>query len=75
MLRKIVSSAEKTVVLELPDNMVGKQVEVLAFEIEGEPTVAENTRSIEELLARFAGLTFDSKGGYTFNRDEATDYE
>ncbi len=30
---------------------------------------------IEELLARFEGLTFDSQGTYIFNRDEATDYE
>ncbi len=78
MVRQIIIPTERTFILEIPESFIGKRVEVLAFEVEDkELKKAEDTtkRSIEDLFSKFDGLNFDSQGTYTFNRDEATDYE
>lgn len=78
MIRKIITPQERTYVLELPEDFVGKEIEVLAFEVEEGLVKSEGDSvklSVETLFSRFEGLTFDSKGTYTFDRSEATDYE
>jgi len=40
-----------------------------------ERTDDKNEKSIKDLFDKFDGLTFESQGSYTFNRDEVTDYE
>ena len=55
-----------------------KRIELLAFEVEEtvlERTDDKNEKSIKDLFDKFDGLTFESQGSYTFNRDEVTDYE
>lgn len=63
--------------IELPENLIGKVVEVLAFEVE--ETMVTKKRitkksSVEQLKKEFAEFSFNS-GGYKFDRDEANDYE
>ena len=55
-----------------------KKIELLAFEVdekqeERDTSEIERSSSIEELFAKFDGLTFDSEGTYFFDRDEAND--
>ncbi len=54
-----------------------KKIELLAFEVMSEDTtdIDKRSGSVEELINKFDGLTFDSQGTYFFDRDEATDYE
>ena len=78
MIRQIVIPKERTYTLEMPESFVGKKIELLAFEVEEtvlERTDDKNEKSIKDLFDKFDGLTFESQGSYTFNRDEVTDYE
>jgi hypothetical protein len=77
MIRKIIFPTQSTYLLELPNSLIGKSVEILAFDIsEAENELIsedkeQKLKSIEELLASF---TFNS-GGYKFDREDANDYE
>ena len=74
LLREILVPTEPLVTARLPGEMVGKTVELIAFEIE--QPVVPTTR--EERLARIRELTKNSLfdlSGYKFNRDEANNYD
>ena len=76
MVRKIITPDSSLVTVQLPENMVGKTVELLAFEIEpvltnSETTKPERLKMIEELTA---GSLVDLSG-FRFNRDKANDYD
>jgi len=78
MIRQFIIPKKRTYTLEMPESYVGKKIELLAFEVEDtEPGKSDdkNKRSIEYLFDKFDGLTFDSQATYSFNRDEATNYE
>ena len=69
MYRAIITPKETTLTIELPEQMVGKPVEVLAFEIEkNQPTVKKpSAKQIKEFYSAYqVDMT-----GYTYNRDEA----
>ena len=74
MIREIINQAEQSLTLRLPEDMVGKTVEVIAFEIEeNKPELTK-----EERLLRIRNLTKDSikdLSGFKFNRDEANNYD
>jgi len=78
MLRTILKSNRNSLTLELPDDLVGKTIEIIAFSVEdtghteGE-TVNKDTK-VAILKDKLKDFTFNS-GGYKFNRDEANDYE
>ncbi len=67
MVRKIITIDEKNIILSLPEEFVGKQVEILAFLLED--TEEEEIPSTEK---SFTSLQIDTKG-YKFNRDEANE--
>lgn len=77
MIRQIIVPKKKTYTLEIPESFIGKKIELIAFEIKdtelGAPLDQKDT-GIENLFEKFEGLTFNSKGAYFFNREEATDY-
>jgi len=78
MIRQIIIPRGRTYTLDIPESFVGKKIELLAFEVEDAETGSSednNRKSVDYLFDKFAGLTFDSKATYSFNRDEATDYE
>lgn len=79
MIRTIVKPEKNSLTLKLPDDLVGKTVEVIAFEIE--PTVlspittdADKTKRIEDLEKALSGYRVNL-ADFKFNRDEANDYE
>lgn len=73
MIREIVKPEGNTYLLQLPDEMVGKTVEVIAFEIE-EKVAINPKKSISELRTELNGLTVDMKD-FKFDRNEANNYE
>ncbi len=75
MLREIIIPENNTYLLKLPDDLVGKKVEVLAFEI-GETT--ENGDKIEERLKSIREIFKSNRvdlSNFKFNRDEANDFD
>jgi hypothetical protein len=78
MIRELIKPVENRYVLNLPDEMVGKTVEVIAFEIDNtekliaDITPAESIQAIQKKYARYPVISHDN---YKFNRDEANDYE
>lgn len=78
MIRTILKSNKKNLTLELPDDLVGKMIEIIAFSVDETKSIEKETTPIEVragyLKDRLKGFTFNS-GGYRFDRDEANDYE
>jgi hypothetical protein len=78
MIRELIKPDKNTYLLNLPDEMVGKTVEVIAFEIEDnnrpidEIKVNQSLQDIKNKYSRYPVISHDS---YRFNRDEANDYE
>jgi hypothetical protein len=76
MIRTILKSNKNSLTLELPDDLVGKMIEVIAFSVEETTTVVKDTTPkktrITALKNKLKNFTFNS-GGYTFDRDEAND--
>jgi len=66
MLREIIT-------LLLPEEMVGKTVEIIAFEIEGK----KDRLSTEQRIKEIEDLTKNTRidlSGFKFDRDKANDY-
>ena len=81
MIRKIITPQERTLVLELPEEFVGKAVEVLAFEVEDEDSTHEISRStqkkserLQQIRDTFAKYRVDMSD-FKFDRNEANNYE
>ncbi|HWV73764.1 MAG TPA: hypothetical protein VN040_18705 [Pseudosphingobacterium sp.] len=77
MIRTIIKPTKRSLTIKLPENLIGKVVEVLAFEVEEtKETKKRITKksSVEQLKKEFAEFSFNG-GGYKFDRDEANDYE
>jgi hypothetical protein len=66
MIRTVVTADKNTIILPLPDNYIGRQLEIIAFAID-EPEKQTKRASAKEV---FKALKFDTRG-YKFNRDEA----
>jgi hypothetical protein len=66
MIRTIITSKNNTLVLHLPDDYVGRQLEVIAFAID------EPVKQVKRTLVKdmFKALKFDTRG-FKFDRDEA----
>ena len=73
LVREIIYPTENNYTLRLPDEMIGKQVEVIAFEIEKMPK-KEVSDKMERLNKSLDSLKIDLSN-FKFNRDEANDYE
>jgi hypothetical protein len=77
MVREIITPLEPSYTLRLPEEMVGKTVEVIAFEIANEVQAGEKDDK-EERLRRIRAITHKSLvdlSNFTFNRDDANNYE
>ena len=77
MLRTILTSNKNSLTLELPEDLVGKMIEVIAFSVEDNAIIKDVT-PIEERMAtlkdKLKKFAFNS-GGCKFDRGEANDYE
>lgn len=78
MIRTIIKPTKNNLTIRLPDNLVGKMVEVLAFELEtpkdDETKIADNDKRIKALEKGLDKYRMDLSG-FKFDRDEANDYE
>lgn len=78
MIREIVRPAGKTYTLSLPDDMIGKTVEVIAFEIESTDqsnNSSNSKKTLTEIKKKYSKYPPISHENYQFNRDEAHDNE
>lgn len=66
MIRTVITAEKNTLILPLPDDYIGKQLEVIAFAID-EP-VKQPKRAVAKDV--FKALKFDTRG-FKFDRDEA----
>ena len=66
MIRTVITSDKNTLILPLPDNYIGRQLEVIAFAID------EPVKQAKRAFAKdvFKALKLDTRG-FKFNRDEA----
>lgn len=77
MLRQIVKPTQNTLTLQLPDDLIGKTVEVIAFELEERSSATADkryNRRIEDIAELFDQYRVDLSS-FKFNRDEANDYD
>lgn len=76
MLRQIVIPSGSSFTLQLPDNMVGKTVEIIAFEIKEADKQIETNKAqrLKEIKEITKGSLVDLSN-FKFNRDEANNYD
>ncbi|MEO8884978.1 MAG: hypothetical protein ABI367_02875 [Mucilaginibacter sp.] len=79
MIRTILKSDNNQLTLQLPNDMVGKMIEVIAFEID-QITPSKNTNDLEkaEKIAAIDKALSKHRvdlSNFKFDRDEANDYE
>ena len=77
MIREIVKSAGHTYKLNLPDEMLGKTVEIIAYEVDAvqQDDIIDPNEKLQDIKKKNARYPLISHSGYQFNRDEANDYE
>lgn len=77
MIRELIKPVDNTYILNLPDEMIGKTVEIIAFEIEGieNPGEVSNPQTIQDIKERYSHYPVISHENYRFSRDEANNYE
>ena len=68
MIRTIITVDKNDYTLSLPDDFLGKQVEVLAFVVEEVPKNEAEAHHHKT----FSALSLDTRG-FTFNREEANE--
>ncbi len=70
MIRKFLIPQERTYVLELPKSFLGKEVEVLAFEVNEEKKVV-SSKSLKDIEEELMGLTVNDPD-FAFGRLESS---
>jgi hypothetical protein len=74
MLREIITPTEPSFTMRLPEEMIGKTVEVIAFEIDTADVVldkAQRLKQIEDLTK----ATLVDLSSFRFDRDQANNYD
>lgn len=74
MIRQIIIPQQAQHIIQFPTEMIGKQVEVIAFELPGKEAQLADAASLEEFRKSFDSASFPTNG-WKFSRDEANDYE
>ena len=68
MIRTVFTADKNIVTLPLPDNFIGKQVEIIAFTVdEGKQSIQNKKKQVS-----FNAVKLDTRG-FKFNRDEANE--
>src|SRR5271156_2013048 len=79
MLRQIITPLESSFTIQLPKEMLGKTVEIIAFELkEGNKGLPLDEKDKQQRIKRIEGITKNSlvdMSTFKFNRDEANDYD
>ena len=80
MLRQIITTLEPSFTLHFPNDMLGKTIEIIAFELKEQksnPRLNDDSDKILR-LKRIEDLTKDKMvdlSNFKFNRDEANNYD
>lgn len=74
MLREIITQANSSVTLHLPKEMVGKTVEVIAFEINEDKNTLSRTQRLGQIEALTKSTLVDLSS-FKFDRNEANNYD
>ena len=74
MIREIITPKKKSITVRLPEEMVGKTVELIAFEIERNPKVVDKPKRLRH-IENLTKSTLVDLSGFKFDRDQANDYE
>ncbi len=79
LVREIIIPTDNSYLLRLPDNMIGKHVEVIAFELkkpalEDNETKDDRNQKIAEIREIFKDSLLDLSN-FKFDRDEANNYD
>jgi hypothetical protein len=80
MLRQIITPLESSFTLQFPNDMIGKKIEIIAFELKDQTKEPEINSESDRLLRlkRIEELTKDKMvdlSNFKFNRDEANNYD
>ena len=70
MFTQIITPTEKSIMLDVPREMIGHKLKVTLDRIEGKKKPIFNT--VEEVHAAFNAVRIDTRG-WKFNRDEANE--
>ena len=74
MLREIIKPQKASFTMRLPEEMVGKTVEVIAFEIDEAKPMSTKTQRLEKIEELTKSSMVDLSG-FKFDRDSANDYD
>ncbi len=74
MFREIITANTPTYSFRIPDEMLGKQIEIIAFELEGNAGQKIEECKKDSFEERTKGLLFNP-GNYKFDRNDANNYE
>jgi len=74
MLREIIKPQKARFTMRLPEEMVGKTVEVIAFEIDEAKPMSTKTQRLEKIEELTKSSMVDLSG-FKFDRDSANDYD
>jgi hypothetical protein len=75
MLREIITVSKSVLTLQIPEDMQGKTLEVIAFEIDAPKVAPGDKKSRIKAIEAITGKYLIDLSNYKFNRDEANDYE
>ena len=80
MLRQIITPLEPSFTLQFPSEMLGKTVEIIAFELKEQSDKSQVSIDSDKMLRlnRIENLTKDKLvdlSNFKFNRDEANNYD
>jgi hypothetical protein len=73
MLREIINPKKASFTMRIPKEMVGKTVEVIAFEINDEQHPSSKAKRLLE-IKELTNASLVDLGNFKFDRDRANDY-
>lgn len=74
MLREIITPTNATVTLQLPEEMIGKTVEVIAFEINEVKHILSKVQRLSQ-IEELTNKSLVDLSGFKFDRNEANNYD
>ena len=76
MLREIITPRESVITMRLPNELIGKTVEIIAFEImSGRPTSTISRQQKIEKIEKLTGSSLVDLSNFKFDRNDANDYD
>ena len=74
MLREIIKPQKASFTMRLPKEMVGKTIEVIAFEIDDAENTSDKRLRFQE-IEELTKATLVDLSGFKFDRNEANNYD